>query len=124
METVALEVANSVDKSDIQSQSTFEQLLALDGGAADTYYLDETVVSSIDNNQFLQLNDQIEQIVDTAVQEIIVPPGADVHPAVQFSMETINKALEMQAELLRISLMVETASATKQSAQTLFNMQQ
>ena len=124
MEPVSSTVTNTPDGVEDALSSTFEQLLAPEGGSMDTYYLDENTVSSVDNNQFLQLSEQLENIVDMASQEIMLPPGHELTPASQASIDASNKVLQAQAEIVRLSLMMETASSTKQSVQTLFNMQQ
>lgn len=116
-------MTNTPNKGEDSLSSSFEQLLAPEGGTMDTYYLDEKMVSSVDNNQFLQLSEQLENIVDIASKEIELPPGHELTPASQASIEASNKVLQAQAEIVRLSLMMETASSTKQSVQTLFNMQ-
>lgn len=118
---VSTEATGSVESSSVP---TFEQLLAPETGSADTYFLDTSTVSSVDNNQFLQLSKQLENIVDKASREINLPPGHQMTPESQAAIEMSNKVLQAQAEIVRLSLLMETASSTKQSVQTLFNMQQ
>lgn len=124
MEPISAVVTSNAGGGESPSVATFEQLLAPEAGPADTYYLDQNSVSSVDNNQFLQLSEQLENIVDMASQEISLPPGHQMTPQSQAAIETSNKVLQAQAEIVRLSLLMETASSTKQSVQTLFNMQQ
>jgi len=115
---------DSTSASASTSANTFEQLLATGNGPADTYHFDETTISSVDNNQFLQLSEQLENIVDMASREITLPPGHQMSPQSQASIDVSNQVLQAQSEIVRLSLLMETASSTKQSVQTLFNMQQ
>lgn len=124
MDPVLAPAVNSTGGGDVSSASTFEQLVGPDSGPVDTYYMDASTVSSVDNNQFLQLSEQLEGIVDTASQTINLPPGHQLTPESQMAIESSNKVLQAQAEIVRLSLLMETASSTKQSVQTLFNMQQ
>lgn len=124
MEPVSTAVSGGSSVGDSTSPSTFEELLAPESSPADTYFLDENLVSSVDDNRFLQLSEQLESIVDNASREISLPAGHEMTPESRASIEASNSVLQAQAEIVRLSLLMETASSTKQSVQTLFNVQQ
>jgi len=125
VEPVSTEIStNTASGGESTSTPSFEQLLAPEASSADTYFFDESAVSSVDNNQFLQLSEQLERIVDMASQKISLPPGHQMSPESLAAIESSNKVLQAQAEIVRLSLLMETTSSAKQSVQTLFNMQQ
>lgn len=108
----------------------FDALLNADAAGShassslDRYVLDEATISSRADNQLLKLSDQLERIVDSASREIRPGPGANLDETARVSIDIANQVLQAQSEIVRLSLLMETTSSSKQSLQTLFNMQQ
>lgn len=124
MESVGAQTDIPVAGDEHSSSSRFDELLDSQPSSEGTYFLDTDLVSSPDSNQFVELSRQLEKIVESAGQRIDLPDGASLSPEARASAEAANAILQVQGEIVRLTLTMETASATKQSVQTLFNMQQ